>query len=389
MKKLMMTVGAALAAGVAAATTTFSYQGMLRDENGNAVSAMTKKIEFRLYGSEETEVAVWGSLYTVALGTNGIFNVELGDASGTVISGVPSGDLGPIIAAAANASTPLYIGLTVADSSGEIRPRQKVVAAPLAAYAMDVSMASTNFTVNGTATFNGGVNMVAGTKMTAGDVTASSLTVGGKTFLQGGANVSGGSVQIQDDVSVGGDTTVIGKLGVTNSVAVGGSMTVCGSLAVTGTITSAGVEVGVPVGTIVMWSGSASSVPKGWAICNGENGTPDLRGRFIVGVGKCYDEKGNQVGTAAYDLNERGGEETHALTQGELPSHTHSLGPWNYTRTDNNDDNALAVPSAKKIDHEVKQYDGQWNGSTGSCGSNQAHENRPPYYALYYIIKVQ
>lgn len=40
----------------------------------------------------------------------------------------------------------------------------------------------------------------------------------------------------------------------------------------------------LPSGVIVMWSGS--SIPSGWALCDGTNGTPDLRDRFIVGAGE-------------------------------------------------------------------------------------------------------
>lgn len=41
---------------------------------------------------------------------------------------------------------------------------------------------------------------------------------------------------------------------------------------------------GVPAGVIVMWSGSIASIPAGWFLCNGQNGTPDLRERFVVGA---------------------------------------------------------------------------------------------------------
>lgn len=44
----------------------------------------------------------------------------------------------------------------------------------------------------------------------------------------------------------------------------------------------------VPVGGIIAWYGSSTTVPQGWAICNGTNGTPDLRNRFIVGAGDTY-----------------------------------------------------------------------------------------------------
>lgn len=44
----------------------------------------------------------------------------------------------------------------------------------------------------------------------------------------------------------------------------------------------------LPRGTIVAWSGSKNTIPAGWALCEGLNGTPDLRDRFIVGAGGGY-----------------------------------------------------------------------------------------------------
>lgn len=41
----------------------------------------------------------------------------------------------------------------------------------------------------------------------------------------------------------------------------------------------------IPFGMIAMWSGAASAIPSGWVLCNGQNNTPDLRSRFIVGAG--------------------------------------------------------------------------------------------------------
>ena len=51
---------------------------------------------------------------------------------------------------------------------------------------------------------------------------------------------------------------------------------------------STAVGTTVPAGAIVMWSGSIASIPTGYVICNGSNGTPDLRDRFVVGSGTTY-----------------------------------------------------------------------------------------------------
>jgi hypothetical protein len=66
-------------------------------------------------------------------------------------------------------------------------------------------------------------------------------------------------------------------------------------------------------GTIIAYSGELKKIPRNWNICDGTNGTPDLRDRFIVGVGK------------KYKLNSTGGKETHQLTLDEIPTHKHTM----------------------------------------------------------------
>jgi hypothetical protein len=92
---------------------------------------------------------------------------------------------------------------------------------------------------------------------------------------------------------------------------------------------------GVPYGAIMMWSGIVASIPESWHLCDGTNGTPDLRGRFIVGAGGAYaplEVGGSDTanGTATIGL---GGAHTHtltiaghALTEAEMPAHNHADG---------------------------------------------------------------
>jgi hypothetical protein len=121
---------------------------------------------------------------------------------------------------------------------------------------------------------------------------------------------------------------------------------------------------GVPAGVILMWSGSAGTIPTGWALCDGQSGRPDLRDRFILGAGHDF-----AVGAT-------GGERTHTLTISEMPAHGHSL----TVATKNGDLTG---------DHDYDAY-GAGVGTTltaGNTGDGGAHENMPPYYALCFIIK--
>lgn len=157
----------------------------------------------------------------------------------------------------------------------------------------------------------------------------------------------------------------------------------------TATLDGAGV---IPAGVILMWSGSVASIPTGWQLCDGSNGTPDLRDRFLVGAG------------TTYAPGDTGGEATHQLIANELPTHTHgveivtgsagahthtmpavptsslSAGP-NAVETNNAATGTLSTSSAGAHTHNVI-------GVTGSAGADAAHENRPPYYALAFIQKL-
>jgi len=126
----------------------------------------------------------------------------------------------------------------------------------------------------------------------------------------------------------------------------------------------------IPSGVIVMWSGSVATIPSGWALCNGSNGTPDLRERFIVGAGG---DNPNVNGTG-YNIADAGGEVNHTLTIAEMPSHTHSYNqPASTGYVTESGDRPRVVASST---------------TTGSTGGDEPHENRPPYYALAYIMKL-
>jgi microcystin-dependent protein len=144
---------------------------------------------------------------------------------------------------------------------------------------------------------------------------------------------------------------------------------------------------GFPTGGIIMWSGSVETIPTGWALCNGENSTPDLRDKFVVGAGNTY----------AVD-------ETGGNADATLPAHTHT----GSTNTTGNHSHTLphylvqAVSGSGDIDrdNEYQQWkalSGQSTNTTGnhahtfttdSSGESETNANLPPYYALCYIMKV-
>lgn len=66
----------------------------------------------------------------------------------------------------------------------------------------------------------------------------------------------------------------------------------------------------IPVGLICLWSGAVADVPSGWALCDGTQGTPDLRDKFIIGAGATYDPK-DTGGEASHDHAASSADDTH------------------------------------------------------------------------------
>ncbi|WP_108805107.1 hypothetical protein [Aquimarina sp. Aq107] len=150
------------------------------------------------------------------------------------------------------------------------------------------------------------------------------------------------------------------------------------------------VDTRMPKGVIVMWSGNISSIPVGWVLCDGQQGTPNLSGRFIVGFDK---------GNSQYQIGKTGGKEEVSLTTGQLPSHSHSgttgeagEHAHNFTGAAKRGDGSGTGSSNDyyKAFTRTTQPAGKHRHSfnTNKTGSNQPHENRPPYFALAYIMKL-
>lgn len=133
-----------------------------------------------------------------------------------------------------------------------------------------------------------------------------------------------------------------------------------------------------PTGLIIVWNGSETSVPSGWALCNGQNGTPDLRGRFVLGHNPAV-STGVGISLTPNLIGSMGGEERVTLTKGQMPRHQH----W-YTEGGD-----YRVCSGCQ-EHEVgdNPWERLWWQATAEVGNNESHNNMPPYFALAYIMKL-
>ena len=173
-----------------------------------------------------------------------------------------------------------------------------------------------------------------------------------------------------DDAEFEGAVAVPGQGAVSNLTVTSGAGTL-GSLKVDGTVS---VPAGkpnegggtIPVGGIVAWW--QEDIPDGWVLCDGNNGTPDLRGWFVVGAND-DDSLWNTGGAASVTLTEK-----------QIPPHTHGYvfpsgeGQGSVLGTDD--------------DGHIWRHE-KTDAVTGSEGGGQAHENRPPYLALYYIMRAR
>lgn len=180
---------------------------------------------------------------------------------------------------------------------------------------------------------------------------------------------------------------------------------------------SGGGGAGIPTGLISIWYGAVDSIPDGWALCDGTNGTPDLRDRFVLGAG------------SKYGVGAKGGEEAVTLTVDQMPKHDHvetergvndstqiypkfmcsgapipsSYTPKNYgakkfsyAAYGKNDlitssDGVSLMQSDSASDYPVQSVVGSRQAyamKTYQTGGGTAHNNMPPYYALCYIMKL-
>jgi hypothetical protein len=136
----------------------------------------------------------------------------------------------------------------------------------------------------------------------------------------------------------------------------------------------------IPSGGIIMWSGSIILIPAGWYLCNGFNGTPDLRDRFIVGAGTNYNIGATGGSTDAVVVSH-----THIATSTVTDlGHFHSVSGAGNGKADGGNGGAWYNGSTNTSTNVTGITVATTNALTGSSGTNA---NLPPYYALAYIMK--
>ena len=225
---------------------------------------------------------------------------------------------------------------------------------------------------------------------TGGRIRAGTITnagANGAPNFPNGITVTGVVTATTINQNITGDLSVTGNLGVGGTVTYEdvtnvdsvGVITARDGIRCTGIVTATAFHgsgasltgiVAVPSGCILIWSGAANAIPTGFVLCNGSNSTPDLRGKFVVGY---HDGNGD------YDVGDTGGAETVTLTTAQIPSHKHTT----------NIDGGHVIPGngGSSFPYGGAGTYASTVFSMNNTGGGGAHENRPPFYALCYIMK--
>lgn len=374
----VIALSASLRAQVAAPLDSLPYQGFLADADGvglGTAAPVNFDVVFRIYDSESGGTLVWSEQQTVTL-DRGQFSVQLGAGGG--VQSEPRPALSSVFRSPSASQRHVEVtikGIGPGGADNVVLPRVRLLASPYALVARHAITAR---------------SLLAGAD-------ASALSVVG---TQVGINTT----QPASTLDVRGNIRSTG-------------LEVTGSLDVAGTVTAEawdGLGI-VPVGTIVLWSGDTA--PDDWALCNGQtiNGvqTPDLRGRFVLGVGQ-------GGGLSERSIGDRGGAEDHRLTLAEMPRHAHRFMPSRISTTSSGGGHFHSLMSEyttrnqyPSIRPEGRRY---WDPSllahmpvenqtsfagdhhhrvdlpsaeTTSAGGAESHPNLPPFYALAYIMRVR
>jgi microcystin-dependent protein len=143
----------------------------------------------------------------------------------------------------------------------------------------------------------------------------------------------------------------------------------------------------LPSGMIFAWSGE--TVPTGWVVCDGSNGTPDLRGRFILGQGQ-----GSNL--TIRSLGDISGRADIRLSIDEMPNHSHiydkpntTIGRNDFNNVFNNEQPAPSFGGKANTNERRNNENSKWEGDTNIGGNPPLpFNNMPPFYILVYIMKL-
>ena len=191
----------------------------------------------------------------------------------------------------------------------------------------------------------------------------------GNTGQQG---LTGPQGQQGDAGPAGADSTVAGPPGNDGAQGIQGIQGIQGMPGIQGIQGVPGADgAGVPAGVIVMWAGLLASIPVGWLLCDGQNGTPDLRDRFIKGASS---EPGSLGGAPTHTHAAHTGVINHTHVQQRLPTATGAVVGFTVDTSMSGTPSASGVSTANPV------------GGVASL-THDTPSNEPSFYTLAFIQK--
>lgn len=288
----------------------------------------------------------------------------------------------------------------------------------------------TNFSAGNVLILGGSLNNIGGftayATQTTNFATGNALITGGSATGLTNLTATTGQVTYLTSPSI----TVTGG-NVSNTVGVNNTLTGANLINATATTksysdsstavaTTAFVQSVLPRGMIMMWNSTAASIPAGWQLCDGSNGTPNLQGQFIVGATasvSAWNTAGNVGGVSSITLTtsnlpahthlasltgttDQGGAHNHTVidsghthtTPGQVGSFFYYSGgggnagvgvPYQAAGTTGPSTTGISLAQAPTHNHTLTV-----TGNVGATGSGQSFSTLPPYYALCYIQKM-
>lgn len=234
---------------------------------------------------------------------------------------------------------------------------------------------------------------------------SASSTVSGAGFTNyfasppaiGSSNPAAGSFTT---LTANGATTLSGAITSSSSLDVTGTFALDGSQGTSGQVLVSQGSGNTPAwgnafvaGMIMMWSGTIATIPSGWYLCDGNNSTPDLRNKFIIGA--YSDDAGAAKTTITGSATQSGGSKdaivvshTHTATVTD-PGHDHDMNAKYAAGGDDPTKMSTAYSGGASFTNTTAVVSNTTgisvsNSTTGSSGTNA---NLPPYYALAFIMK--
>jgi hypothetical protein len=185
-----------------------------------------------------------------------------------------------------------------------------------------------------------------------------------------------------DTFTVGGNLTVSSTLTANSSVGTAGQALISRGAGLSpqwGTL--------FVTGMIMMWSGTIATIPSGWVLCDGNNSTPDLRNRFIIGANA--DDAGVAKTNVTGSATQTGGSKdaivvshTHSVTD---PGHSHNTGLNFFQLSSSPSGTSMLRPNT--VGPATATSSSTTGISIDSAGSSGTNANLVPYYALAFIMK--